>query len=74
MDNQQTVLEEIIIEVATDLYNKWSAALPDAERNQQAFSAMSKNAHETTVFVIQNFMKRFNDAAEELKRNDTGQA
>lgn len=56
------------------MYNKWSAALPDAERNQQAFSAMSKNAHETTVFVIQNFMKRFNDAAEELKGNDTGQA
>jgi len=67
MDNQQTVLEEIIIEVATDLYNKWSAALPDAERNQQAFSAMSKNAHETTVFVIQNFMNKFNAAADALK-------
>lgn len=74
MDNKQTVLEEIIIEVATDLYNKWSAALPEAERNKEAFSAMSKNAHETTMFVIQNFMKRFNDAAEELKGNDTGQA
>jgi hypothetical protein len=74
MDNQQTVLEEIIGDVATDLYNKWSVALPEEERNQQAFSAMSKNAHETTVFVIQNFMKRFNDAAEELKGNDTGQA
>ena len=62
-----TVLESIIGDVATDLYNKWSAALPEEERNQQAFSAMSKNAHETTVFVIQNFMKRFNEAADELK-------
>jgi hypothetical protein len=62
-----TVLEGIIEEVATDLYNKWSAALPEGERNQQAFSAMSKNAHETTVFVIQNFMNKFNAAADELK-------
>ncbi len=66
-ENKQTVLEGIIEEVATDLYNKWSEALPDAERNQQAFSAMSKNAHETTVFVIQNFMNKFNAAADELK-------
>jgi C4-type Zn-finger protein len=66
-ENKQTVLEGIIEEVSTELYNKWSEALPDAERNQQAFSAMSKNAHETTVFVIQNFMNKFNAAAEELK-------
>ena len=66
-----TVLEGIIEEVATDLYNKWSAALPEDERNQQAFSAMSKNAHETTLFVIQNFMNKFNEAAEELKSDDS---
>lgn len=65
--NKQTVLEGIIEEVSTDLYNKWSAALPEEERSQQAFSALSKNAHETTVFVIQNFMSKFNDAAEDLK-------
>ena len=67
MDNKQTVLEGIIEEVATDLYNKWSAALPENERNQDSFSALSSNAHETTLFVIQNFMDRFNQAAEELK-------
>lgn len=67
MDSKQTVLEGIIEEVATDLYNKWSAALPEHERNQDAFSALSSNAHETTFFVIQNFMDRFNQAAEELK-------
>jgi hypothetical protein len=66
-NNKQTVLEGIIEDVATDLYNKWSAALPEDERNPIAFSAMSKNAHEATLFVVQNFMKRFNDAAEALK-------
>ena len=64
-----TVLESIIEEVATDLYNKWSAAVPEGERNDLAFQALSKNAHETTIFVIQNFMNRFNSAAEELKDN-----
>ena len=69
MDNRQTVLEGIIEDVATDLYNKWSAALPEEERNEMAFQAMSKNAHETSLFVIQNFMKKFNDAADALKEH-----
>ena len=62
-----TIMDEIIGEVAEELYKKWSSALPEEERNQNAFSAMSKNAHETTLFVIQNFMNKFNAAAEELK-------
>jgi hypothetical protein len=63
----QTVMDEIIGEVAEDLYNKWVSAMPDEEKNQHAFSAMSKNAHETTLFVIQEFMNKFNAAAEELR-------
>ena len=62
-----TVMDEIIGEVAEGLDKKWVSAMPDDEKNQQAFSAMSKNAHETTLFVIQDFMNRFNAAAEELK-------
>ena len=73
MDNRQTVLEGIIEDVATDLYNKWSAALPEEERNQVAFQAMSKNAQETTLFVIQNFMNKFNAEAEALKGVDDPQ-
>ena len=73
MDKQQTVLEGIIEDVATDLYNKWSAALPEEERNQVAFQAMSKNAQETTLFVIQNFMNKFNAEAEALKGVDDPQ-
>ncbi len=67
MDKQQTVLEGIIEDVATDLYNKWSGALPENERNEVAFQALMKNSQETTLFIIQNFMNRFNAAAEELK-------
>lgn len=70
MDNRQTVLEGIIEDVATDLYNKWSAALPESERNEVAFQALSKNAHETTVFVVQNFMNKFNAAADALQGVD----
>jgi hypothetical protein len=64
---EMTVMDEIIGEVAEDLYKKWVSAMPEDEKNQQAFSAMTKNAHETTLFVIQNFMNKFNAAAEELK-------
>ena len=67
MDSKQTVLEGIIEDVSTDLYNKWVAAMPEEGKNEIAFQAMSKNAHETTLFVVQNFMNRFNAAAEALK-------
>lgn len=68
MDNKkQTVLEGIIEEVAVDLYNKWVKAMPEEEKNEVAYNALSKNAEETSIFVIQNFMNRFNSAAEELK-------
>lgn len=70
MDKQQTVLEGIIEDVATALYNKWSIALPESERNDVAFQALSKNAQETTLFVVQNFMDKFNAAAEQLKNQD----
>lgn len=67
MAEQQTVLEGIIEDVATDLYTKWTAAMPEEEKNEVAFRAMAANAQETTLFVIQNFMNRFNAAADELK-------
>jgi hypothetical protein len=67
VDKQITVLEQIIADVATDLYNKWSAAVPEEERNEIAFRALATNAKETTLFVVQHFMEKFNAAAEELK-------
>ena len=62
-----TILESIVQDVATDLYNKWVKAMPEEEKNETAFRALAANADETTLFVIQNFMNKFNAAAEELK-------
>ncbi len=65
-----TVLEGIIKEVSASLYQKWYNALPDEEKNPESSEAMAKNAGETTMFVVQLFMQKFNDAAEELKGID----
>lgn len=62
-----TVLEEIINDVATDLYNRWSATVPEEDRNDETFRTLAANSKETTLFIIKNFMDRFNSAAEELK-------
>ena len=70
MANQVTVLEEIICDVAIALYQKWYNAMPQEEKNEVAEEALKKNAQETTLFVIQMFMDKFNQAAEELKNQD----
>jgi hypothetical protein len=62
-----TVLEEIIKEVSAELYQKWYNSVPESDKNEEASQAMAKNAGETTFFVIQSFMNKFNAAAEELK-------
>lgn len=67
MANQVTVLEGIIGDVAVALYQKWYNAMPIEEKNELAEEALKKNAQETTLFVIQMFMDKFNEAAEELK-------
>jgi hypothetical protein len=70
MDKQVTVLEGIIGDVAIALYQKWYNAMPLEERNEMAEAALKKNAQESTLFVIQMFMDKFNQAAEELKNQD----
>jgi len=70
MANQVTILEEIIGDVAIALYQKWYNAMPQDEKNESSESALKKNAQETTLFIIQMFMDKFNKAAEELKNQD----
>ena len=70
MANQVTVLEGIIGDVAIALYQKWYNAMPIEEKNEMSEEALKKNAQETTLFVIQLFMNKFNEAAEELKNKD----
>jgi hypothetical protein len=62
-----TVLESIIEEVAQELYQKLWNAIPPQEQTEDSSRAIGLNSRETTLFVIQNFMNKFNAAAEELK-------
>ena len=62
-----TVLEEIIKEIGEELYKKWYNALAIEDRTEESSKAMSINAGETTFWVVQTFMNKFNAAAEELK-------
>ena len=67
MANSLTVLEEIIKEIGEELYQKWYNALAIEDRTEEASKAMSANAGETALWVIQTFMNKFNNAADELK-------
>lgn len=62
-----TLLESIVEEVAIELYQKLWNVLPTDQQNDDVSIAIGKNAKETTFFVIQSFMNKFNEAAEELK-------
>ena len=70
MAEQVTVLEGIISDIGAVLYQKWWNALPLEEQTQDKSEALAKNAGETAFWVIQEFMNRFNAAAEELKPID----
>ena len=67
MDKKLTILEEIIKDIGEELYQKWYNALAIEDRTEEASKAMSTNAGETALWVIQTFMNKFNNAAEELK-------
>jgi len=69
-NNQVTVLQAIVDDVATALFQKWSNALPEDQRTDDTLAALSTNAKETTYFVIQMFMDKFNQEAEVLKSQD----
>ena len=62
-----TVLEEIVEEVSQELYQKLWNAIPAEEQTEDSSRAIGLNSRETTLFVIQTFMNKFNAAAEELK-------
>jgi uncharacterized protein YeaC (DUF1315 family) len=67
MDRQMTVLEGIVEDIATELYQKLWNAIPAEEQTEDASRAIGLNSKETTLFVIQTFMNKFNAAADELK-------
>ncbi len=67
MGNQQTVLEGIIEDVAVELYQKLWNAITAEDQTEESSKAIGLNSKETTLFVIQRFMDKFNAAAEALK-------
>jgi hypothetical protein len=66
-EKQMTVLEGIIEEVSLELYQKLWNALPSEDQTEESSKAVGLNSKETTLFVIQRFMDKFNAAADELK-------
>jgi hypothetical protein len=66
----KTILESIIEEVGTELYQKWYNSVPESEKTEESSRAMSKNAFDTSFFVIKRFMDKFNQEAEALKGVD----
>ena len=70
MDKNVTVLQGIIEDVATELYQQWYNSVPDSEKTEESSKAMAKNAFDTSFFVIQRFMVKFNKEAETLKGID----
>lgn len=71
MDNRTTVLEGIIKDIGAVLYQKWWNALSVEEQTEEKSAIMAKNAGETTFWIIQEFMQRFNQEADRLKSIDT---
>lgn len=69
-EEQITVLQAIVDQVALELFNQWVASLPEEERTEENLENISKNSKNTTLFVVNNFMDKFNRAAEELKKQD----
>lgn len=70
MDNNTTILQGIIEDVATELYQQWYNSVPISEITDESSKAMMKNAFDTSFFVIQRFMDKFNKEAESIKSVD----
>jgi len=62
-----TMLEEIVKEISGMVFEKWSEALPEDQKTPLTLETLQKNSSEYTLFIIQNFINKFNQAAEEVK-------
>jgi len=67
VQEKMNILESIVQDVAKALFEKWANALPEDQRSEDVIANLSKNSTESTYFVVQMFMEKFNQAAEELK-------
>jgi len=70
MDKNVTIIQEIIEDVATELYQQWYNSVPSSEVTDESSKAMMKNAFDTSFFVVQRFIDKFNKEPETLKSVD----
>jgi hypothetical protein len=62
-----TVLEEIVQDIQKAVFQKWANELPEDQRTEQVLEPLAVNAAETVLFVIQMYMDKINEAADQLK-------
>jgi hypothetical protein len=69
-NDKTTVLEGIINDVGIALYQRWANEVPESSRTPESNSALAENASQTAFFVVQMFMDKFNEAAEQLSSTE----
>jgi|LauGreSuBDMM15SN_2_FD.fasta_scaffold37858_2 hypothetical protein len=70
VNDKTTVLEGIINDVGVALYQRWANEVPESSRTPESNSALAENASQTAFFVVQMFMDKFNEAAEQLSSTE----
>jgi len=68
IEKQQSMLEGIVADIVVEVYQKWLNQMPEEQRkDEQATQTLGANASEVVYFVVQRFMDKFNEAAEQVK-------
>lgn len=67
MSRDITVLEEIVEDIQRAVFQRWANELPEDQRTEEVLEPLATNAAETVLFVIQMYMDKINEAAEQLK-------
>lgn len=67
MSRDLTVLEAIVEDIQRAVFQKWANELPEDQRTEEVLEPLASNAAETVLFVIQMYMDKINEAADQLK-------
>lgn len=67
MSRNITVLEGIVEDIQRAVFQKWANELPEDQRTEEVLEPLAANASEIVLFVIQMYMDKINEAADQLK-------
>jgi hypothetical protein len=71
IEKQQSMLEGIVADIVGEVFRKWFDQLPDEQKNnEESVATLGKNASDVTYFIVQRFMEKFNEAAEQIKKEE----